>query len=168
MSPLRLVSFLLLGIATTASAGPLKESFGRGVLGIPWGTSLTGVVAVYPQGDNMFALTQGCRAYWVKDGQIFLGVPRESSGVLFAFDKSNHVSSVEVAFPFERKEEIRGTLISLLGTPATRILPIGATQYSWRSPDGFAAVVTEFGEGTQRIIWLSIAAPGYAPAQKCF
>jgi hypothetical protein len=164
----RLAMLVVFGMFTTASAGSLKEAFGAGVLGIPWGTSLTGVLGVYPQGDNTLASSEGCRAYWVKDGQAFLGVPRELNGVLFGFDKLNHFVVAEVAFAFERKEELRGTLISLLGVPTARSLPNGATQYGWRSLDGFGASVTEFGDGAQRIVWLTIGGPGYAPTRQCW
>src|SRR5579862_5748189 len=63
----------LLAVCATGLAGTVKGSFGQGVLGIAWGTSLTSVVGVYPQGDHVFAVTPGCRAYWVKEGQPFLG-----------------------------------------------------------------------------------------------
>src|SRR5580704_5156672 len=94
---------LLMSMAPTVKAGSVQDTFGSGVLGVLWGTSLTDVAGVYPQGDHVFAVTPGCRAYWVKDGQMFLGIPRERSGVLFGFDKQNHVAIASVAFEFERK-----------------------------------------------------------------
>jgi hypothetical protein len=156
--------FLLVLLTATcfaASADSLKTTFGRGVLGIPWGATLTSVVGTYPQGDHVFAVTPGCRAYWVKDGQQFLGIPREGKGVLYGLDRQNHVAIAAVAFDFERKEELRTTLTSLFGAPMVATRSDEKTQYGWRSPEGMIASVTEFGEGPQRIVWLSVSIPGY-------
>jgi|SRR5579862_5634430 len=155
----------LLAVCATGLAGTVKGSFGQGVLGIAWGTSLTSVVGVYPQGDHVFAVTPGCRAYWVKEGQPFLGIPRDGKGVLFGMDKQNHVASASVAFDFERKGELRTTLTSLLGNPMVPTQSGEIAQYGWRSPDGMTAFVTEFGEGSQRIIWLTISVAGYGAAK---
>ena len=158
---LRFAAVLLLcGTCQSADADTLKEVFGRGVLGVPWGASLTDVVGTYAQGDHVFAVTPGCRAYWVKDGQTFLAVPRERNGVLFGFDKHNRVAIVTVAFPFERKDELRATLTSVFGLPAVANGNSPA-QYYWRSLEGMSASVTEFGEADQRIVWLTITTPGY-------
>ena len=154
----------LLLLTTTCIAAPadsLKATFGGGVLGIPWGATLASVVGTYPQGDHVFAVTPGCRAYWVKEGQQFLGIPRDGKGVLFGMDRENHVAIASVAFDFERKAQLHGTLISLFGAPAVATQSGGITRYGWRSPEGMTASVTEFGEGTQRIIWLTVSVPGY-------
>ena len=160
-----LILSLLFATAVSVHAASLKATFEGGILGVPWGSSLTDVVAVYPQGDHVFAITPGCRAYWVKDGQSFLGVPREGHGVLFAFDKANRVGSVAIAFDFERKDELRTMLTSLLGTPIFPPQTGGKFQYGWRSSDGMTAAVTEFGEGNQRMVWLSVSTPGYKSAR---
>lgn len=163
----RLVLPLLLsGVGAVASASSLKETFGPGILGIPWGTSLTSLVGVYPQGDHMYAVTPGCRAYWVKDGQQFLGIPREGKGVLFGLDKQNHVAIAAVAFDFERKDELRTTLTSLFKIPKVSTRSGAMTQYGWRSSEGMIVSVTEFGEGPQRIIWLSVSVAGYGEAKE--
>jgi hypothetical protein len=146
----------------TADAASLKSTFGGGVLGVPWGTSLTDVVGIYPLGDHMYSLTPGCRAYWVKDGQSYLGVPRDRQGVLFGLDKSNHVVAAVVAFGFERRDELRTVLTSLLGPPLVQSQSNDkVARYGWRDVDGMGASVTELGEGSQRIVWLTVALPGY-------
>jgi hypothetical protein len=151
----------LVTTAICASAASLNATFGGGILGVPWGTPLTDVVGIYPQGDHVFAVTPGCRAYWVKDGQTFLGVPRDGHGVLFALDKNNRVGAASIAFDYERKDELPAVLSSLFGAPINPTHSSGRFQYGWRSPDGMTAFVNEFGEGTQRIVWLSVATPGY-------
>lgn len=97
----------------------------------------------------------------MKDGQQFLGIPREGKGVLFGLDRQNHVAIAAIAFDFERKEELRMMLTSLFGTPVVATSSAEKTQYGWRSPNGMRASVTEFGEAAQRIVWLSVAVPGY-------
>ncbi len=156
--------FVLAALAVNticASAANLNATFGGGILGVPWGTPLTNVVGIYPQGDHVFAVTPGCRAYWVKDGQTFLGVPRDGHGVLFAFDQNNRVGAASIAFDYERKDELQGVLTSMFGAPVSSARSSGRFHYGWRSSDGMAAYVTEFGEGTQRIVWLSVTTPGY-------
>jgi hypothetical protein len=156
--------FMLAVLAATAfcaTAASLNATFGGGVLGVAWGASLTNVVGIYPQGDHIFAVTPGCRAYWVKDGQTFLGVPRDGHGVLFALDQNNRVGAAAIAFDYERKDELQTVLGSLLGTPINSTRSSGKFRYGWRSSDGMTASVTEFGEGTQSIIWLVVATPGY-------
>ena len=98
--------FLLTTTCIAAPADSLKATFGGGVLGIPWGATLASVVGTYPQGDHVFAVTPGCRAYWVKEGQQFLGIPRDGKGVLLGMDRENHVAIASVAFDFERKVEL--------------------------------------------------------------
>jgi hypothetical protein len=144
-----------------AKASPFSQTFGNGILGVPWGAPLTSLVATFPQGDHMFAITPGCRAYWVKDGQPFLGIPREDRGTLFGLDKQNRVAIVSIAFDFSRKDELRSTLISLLGAPMASSRTGEKTQYTWRSPEGMRASVTEFGEASQQIVWLSVATAEY-------
>lgn len=152
---------ILLVMATGAAADPLKDTFGNGVLGVAWGAKLTEVVGLFPNGDHVYAVTPGCRAYWVKDGLTVLGVPRERNGALFGFDENNRVAVVAIAFPFERKDELRTTLTMLLGQRIVHEEGNTASYGGWPSRDGWQAQVTEFGDADQRIIWLTIALPGY-------
>jgi hypothetical protein len=155
-----LAVILLAALATTAAAGKVETAFGAGVLGVPWGTTLTDLVGTFPQGDHMFAVTPGCRAYWVREGQSLLGIPRERNGVLFGLDKNNRVAIVAVAFSYDRREELRNTLASLLGAPSQPPKRSAKATYGWRSPHGMAASVTEFGEADQQIVWLTVALSG--------
>lgn len=158
---------LVVSMASAAcEAGPTYDTFRAGVFGIPWGTSLDELVGIFPAGDHMFAVTPGHRAYWVKEGQPFLGVPREHSGVLYALDEHNRVYSVAVAFEFERKIELKNALTFLLGPP-TNVPPAEQrTQYGWRKDGGISIGVTEFGLPHQQIIWLVVAASAPYPAAK--
>jgi len=164
MQRLLMLSFTLALLPSLCGGGPAYETFRSGILGVPWGATLDDVVGVYPNGDHVFAVTPGHRAYWVKDGQPFLSVPRERNGVLYGFDENNRVAIVAVAFEFERKVELRNVLTSLLGPP--RLAPPSGqkVQYGWQPEAGMAVSVTEFGLPHQQIIWLVVRAPGYKGA----
>jgi hypothetical protein len=45
-----------------SEAGSLTDTFGVGVPGIRWGSTLDQVVGVYPDGDNVFSTTPDHRA----------------------------------------------------------------------------------------------------------
>jgi hypothetical protein len=148
----------------TGEAGALYDTFRGGILGIPWNATLDRVIGAYPDGDNVFATTPGHRAYFVKDGGTFLGVPRDRQGVHFGFDADNKLGVVAISYAYERKEELRGALISLLGAPVQtgrdRRYP-NTVIYVWPSDNGVRAQLWELGEGPRAIVWLVVAAPGY-------
>jgi hypothetical protein len=153
----------LLLVPTLSDAGPPYETFRGGVLGVPWGATLDRVISVYPDGDNVFATTPGHRSYWVRDGATFLGVPRDRQGVQFGFDTENKLGIVAVAYAYERKEELRGVLTSLLGPPREVRDPRfpKITRYLWPPDNGMRVHVVELGEAQKTIVWLVVASPGY-------
>ncbi len=155
------IAVLLLCWSGPTLADPIDDEFRGGVLGVPWGSSLSSVASTYPNGDHVFAVTPGCRGYWVRDGQTFLGIPRERNGALFGFDANNHLAIVAVAYPFERRLELLSTLSSLFGYPRYAPDTKGRRQYGWRSAGGLNAYVTEFGDVDETIIWLTVSVPGY-------
>jgi hypothetical protein len=155
-------------LPAVCAGGSVLETFRQGILGVPWGASLDRLVSTYPQGDHVFAVTPGCRAYWVKDGQMFLGIPRERNGVIYGLDEHNRVAIAAVAFEFERKLELRNVLTSLFGVPIMRRRSDEMTTYQWKADEGMSVGVREFGQANQQIIWLSVQAPGYkGEGEKC-
>jgi hypothetical protein len=162
------VGFVSCLLMMVSRASPLDDALRGGVLGVPWGTTLDQLVSIYPNGDHLFATTPGCRAYWVKDGQTYLSVPRARSGVLYALDEKNAVIGAVVAFEFERQLELRSVLTGMFGSPIVRSRR-GIEKYGWKSESGMKVVVTEFGQGQQRIVWLAIYSAGYkASSEGCF
>ena len=157
-----LILLLALNIApAVCDAGSVYDTFRTGVLGVSWGTTLDELVGIYPAGDHMFAVTPGHRAYWVKDGQAFVGVPRERNGVLYGLDEQNRVVVAAVAFEFERKIELRNTLTSLFGPPTYAPPSEQRTAYGWHADSGISVTVTELGLPHQQIVWLVVTTPGY-------
>jgi hypothetical protein len=147
---------LLVGLSAASHAGPIHDTFRGGVLGVPWGTPLDVLTGTYPNGDHMFAVTPGHRAYWVKEGTPFLSVPRPTNGVLYGLDENNRVSVVAIAFEFERALELRNTLTSLFGVPISMPSKGKSTSYGWKADNGIAVVVTEMGDAHQQIVWLVV------------
>jgi hypothetical protein len=161
-----MLSLALALLPSLCGGGPAYETFRSGILGVPWGATLDDVVGLYPNGDHVFAVTPGHRAYWVKDRQPFLSVPRERNGVLYGFDENNRVAIVAVAFEFERKVELRNVLTSLLGPPRSAATSAQHAEYRWQPEAGMAVTVTEFGLPHQQIVWLVVHAPGYKGVTK--
>lgn len=159
MSSRALLAITLLTLPALGSPADPFETLREGVLGVPWGATLDDVVALYPNGDHVFATTSGHRAYWVKEGQTFLGIPRERNGVLYGMNENNRLVVVAVAFEYEYKEQLLQTLVSLFGLP-DKDVGKDSISYAWES-NGRLVGVREFGKPHQRIVWLSIAAPGY-------
>jgi hypothetical protein len=94
-------------------------------------------------------------------------VPRDRQGVQFGFDAENKLGVAAIAFAYDRKEELRGTLISLWGAPKQVHDPRNpnAVIYLWPSDNGIRARLDELGEGAKTIVWLAVFAPGYKYAQ---
>jgi hypothetical protein len=143
-------------VANLASGSPMSDFVAAGVYGVKWGASIDEVVAVYPQGDHVFSTAAGCRSYWVKDKQLFAGIPREANGMLVNFDERNLVSSVSIGFSYEWRLGLRDRLVSMWGEPQLKLTNGGKTSYGWGRQESYTAVVTEFGSPTNQIIWLSL------------
>ena len=157
----RLLAPLLL-LTAAASAADIGSTFREGVLGVPWGASLDTLIGIYPDGEHSFATTPGQRSYAVRDGQTFLGIPREHASVRYGLDEQNKVAIVAVAYPFERKEELRDVLLQLFGPPLfNRTWQNGEIQYGWGARAGWIATVRILGEPRYQLVWLTIVTPSY-------
>jgi len=159
-------ALVFLGLLVTCAfcrAGPLANTFGTGVLGVPWGATLDQVVGVYPDGDNVFSTAPGHRSYWVREGAPFLGIPREGQGVLYGLDDQDHVVIASLAFGFERRVELQSALQSLLGVPRISSESNNYRQYYWPADGGMRVELREYSEPRHAIIWLVVASPSYKP-----
>ncbi len=155
-----LLSALMLFCQSTF-AGPIADRFGSGVLGMAWDSSLDSLVGVFPNGEHVYATTPGQRAYLVRDDQEFLGVVRTGHSLLYAFGSRENLVAVVFSFPYERKEELMGALISHFGQPqgTTRQGQQQSTQ--WRKDRGVYVVLRASLEPKHGIAWLSILGPNY-------
>jgi hypothetical protein len=160
---MRVVAWLLVSAlgCQSASAGPIAERFGSDILGIPWNSSLDTVVGTLPVGDHVYATTPGQRAYLVRDDQDFMGVSRRGHNVLYGFGQKNELVAVVVSFPYERKEELIGALISAFGAPQGKMRRGQQQLTGWRNDRGVSVSLTTSSEAKHGIAWLSIRGPNY-------
>jgi hypothetical protein len=157
----RLALLLSMLFPVICHAGPIAETFGSGVLGIPWGATLDQLTGVYSDGDNVFSTAPGHRSYWVRDGAELLGVPRDHQGVLYGLDAQDHVVTATVAFAFERKEQVRSILLTVLGRPRCATEAQSITSCQWTGEPAMSVVLREFSEPRHSIVWLTVLGPGY-------
>jgi hypothetical protein len=160
------VSLLALAFCcNSAAAGPIADRFAADVLGIPWGSSLDSVVGVFPQGDHFYAWPPpGDRVYLIRDDQDFMGVPRDGHTVLYWFDDADRLKSVTVSFPYERKEELIGALISAFGGSERKVISDRSEMVGWRDDNGMWMVLKTTIDPKNGIAWLAISRPEKPPA----
>ena len=149
-----LLALLLFG--PSALADPITDRFGSGVLGMQWGSSLDLIVGVFPQGDHIYATSPGNRAYVVRDDQEFLGVARDGHNVVYWFDANDRLESVTLSFPYERKDELLGALISLCGHAGWQAISKRSRLTIWGDDDGTWLFLRTTFDTRNGIAWLQI------------
>lgn len=140
-----------------AHAGPIADRFASGVLGMQWGSSLDSLVGVLPQGDHVYATSPGNRGYLVKDDQDFLGVARRGHNIVYWFDENDRVESVTLSFPYERKDELMGALLSLCGHAGRRVTRGRSHLNVWGDDYGILISLKTTIEAQNGIAWLQIS-----------
>ena len=140
-----------------AHAGPIADRFASGVLGMQWGSSLDSLVGVLPQGDHIYGTSPGNRAYVVKDDQDFLGVARRGHNVVYWFDEDDRVESVTLSFPYERKDELMGALISLSGHSGQQVIHKRSHVNIWGDDYGMSIYLKTTIDAQNGIAWLQIS-----------
>jgi hypothetical protein len=144
----------------SALAGPIADRFGSSVLGVPWGSSLDSMVGVFPVGDHVYACPPpGDRGYLVRDDQEFMGVARGGHTVLYWFDDDDRLDSVTLSFPYERKEELFGALISAFGHSGWKMTRGRSDLVAWSDGNGMLIFLKTTIEPRNGIAWLSIRKP---------
>lgn len=141
-------------------AGPIADEFGSGVLGMAWDASLDSVVGVFPDGEHVYATTPGQRAYLVRDDQEFMGVIRTGHSLLYGFGSTNNLVAVVFSFPYERKEELMGALLSNFGRPRETNSNGQQQSAAWQDR-GISIVLRTSLEPKHGIAWLGILGPKY-------
>ncbi|MEP7244896.1 MAG: hypothetical protein ABI885_14620 [Gammaproteobacteria bacterium] len=128
----RIILLLLLGaMSHAACVGAIANQFGPGYGGVAWGTPLVTLVGMLPSGDHYFSTAPGECVYTVRNDDPLFGVPREGMRVQYHFGKGLGVEYIAISVPYERREQLLGSLISLFG-PYAKAVPKGtATIYAW-------------------------------------
>jgi hypothetical protein len=163
----RLFAFVIcISVAMCAHGGAIADNFGSGFSGIAWGASLDTVVGVFPNGDHVFSTTPGQRAYSVKDDQEIFGVPRQGHSILYGFGEQDEVVVVAASFPYERRDQLLGTLIATFGADAQQSARGQQVRYDWHSDAGVAVSVVASKKPKHGIVWLCIYSPRYGKASQ--
>jgi hypothetical protein len=118
-------------MSQAACAGAIANQFKLGYGGVAWNTPLVSLVGMLPGGDHYFSTAPGERVYTLRNDDPLFGVPREGMRVQYHFGKGNGVDYIAVAVPYERREQLLGSLISLFGPYANAVPKSAATIYAW-------------------------------------
>jgi hypothetical protein len=136
---IRALVFLGLIFAVRISvAGPIADYFSSGYEGVAWGTSLTALVGVFPQGEHHFSTAPGERVYIVRNDEPLLGVPRLGATIQYHLGKDGGVESIAIGVPYERRDQLMGTLLSLFGGYASQRVVGSAISYYWTRDRGIS------------------------------
>ena len=154
----------LLFSAYQASAGQIATEFGSGFEGVLWGTSLTKLVGMFPDGEHFFSTAPGERGYIVRNDDPLYGVPRAGTRIQYHLGREGGVESIAVGVPYERRDQLLGSLYSLFGSySATRSVGT-AVVYDWQRDRQIAISVKVSKDPTNGILefWINHIDPSKA------
>jgi hypothetical protein len=123
-------------LCSASFAGPMAAQFRSGFGGVAWGTSLTNVVGVLPEGDHHFSTAPGHRVYFARNDEPILGVPRAGTRVQYHLGENGGVEMIGVEVPYERRDQLVGAAVSMFGAYASARAVGGVTIYRWPADDG--------------------------------
>ncbi|HXJ40693.1 MAG TPA: hypothetical protein VNH18_15540 [Bryobacteraceae bacterium] len=124
------ISVILL-VAHQSKAGPIAAQFGSGYEGVYWGTSLTKLVGMFPDGEHYFSTSPGERVYLVQNNYPIFDVPRTGTRVQYHLGKDGGVEYIAIGVPYERRDQLLGTLLSLFGSYSAPRTVGTAVIYHW-------------------------------------
>ena len=154
----RVILLAVLGVVPVAAlAGPISDEFRSGYGGVAWGTTLVDLVAQVPGGQHLFATAAGERDYELLNDEPFLGVPRPGTAVQFGLGATNKVEIIAVNFPYERRDQLLGALISSFGSYSKRFVKGTSTYFDWPKDNGIHLFVRASTNPSYGILQLLIA-----------
>jgi hypothetical protein len=118
-------------VAYQADAGPIAAQFGSGYEGVQWGTTLTKLVGLFPEGEHYFSTAPDSRVYMVQNNYPIFDVPRVGTRVQYALGINGGVESIAVGVPYERRDQLLGALLSLFGSYSATGTVGTAIIYQW-------------------------------------
>ncbi len=155
----RATLILALGLlAPLAHGGSIATQFSGGYGGVSWGTSLDSLVGMLPGGEHHFSTSPGERAYIVENGDLFFGIPRSGMNIVYHMGKGNVVEDIEIGFPYERRDQLIGVLLSLFGAYTQTVVNQGlAVIYLWPRDNGITVTVRASTNPTNGILEFGVA-----------
>ncbi len=92
-----IISIAVLLVPAITLAGTIHDTFGDGVFGLKWGSSIEEVKEAFPDGKEIE--TSGFKSYIVKDSRTLFGYERKDSDeIQFGFDLEGRLGGVTVTF----------------------------------------------------------------------
>ena len=137
------VSIVVLVVPAIAIAGSISDTFGDGVFGLKWGSSIEEVKQAFPDGKDVE--TSVLKSYIVKDSRTLFGYERKDSDeIQFGFDLEGRLNGVTVTFAGTTTES--GLFVYILytyfGKDVTPI-PVGKIMKTeWADDNGTSITVT--------------------------
>jgi hypothetical protein len=139
-----IICIAVLMVPVITVAGTISDTFGDGVFGLEWGSSIEKVKQAFPGGklDESFIL----KSYAVKDSRTLFGYERnESDEISFGFDLEGRLNGVTVHFKDTTKNA--GLFVFILNTYFGRGVTssaIGKTmQTKWDNDNGTTLTVNQ-------------------------
>lgn len=123
--------FVFFLIAYESKAGPIAMQFNSGYDGVFWGTSLTKLVGMFPNGEHYFSTAPGERGYMVQTDDPLFDVPRTGMRVQYHLGTDGGVEHIAIGLPYERRDQLLGTLLSMFGAYSTTRTVGTAVIYQW-------------------------------------
>lgn len=133
--------FAVMLFARNSWAGPIADQFRSGYGGVSWGTSLTDLVAMFPNGEHHFSTAPGTRVYLVRSDEPIFDVPRAGTQIQYHLGAFGGVEMIAIDVPYERRDQLMGALYSSFGSYSV-VQHIGtAVVYLWNRDDGITMSV---------------------------
>jgi hypothetical protein len=153
------LAVFLAGISQAVCAAAIADQFGSGYGGVKWGTSVASLVGMLPGGDHFFSAPPGERAYMVRNDDMLFGVPRDGMRIQYYFGDDNGVDWIAMGIPYERREQLLGSLVSLFGSYAVTRTEGVAIRYVWPTDHGITMSVRASRDPTNGILEFWVARP---------
>jgi hypothetical protein len=132
----KIVVLLVTFISFSSHAGSLASQFSLGYENVPWGTSISDLVAMRPGGYHKFASEPSARTYELVDEAPLFGIARERMRMYYILHE-DIVDGIWAYFPYESRQQLLGFLTLSFGTYQSMNVRGISTYYWWPLDNGF-------------------------------
>jgi hypothetical protein len=132
----KIVVLLVTFISFSSHAGSLASQFSLGYENVPWGTSISDLVAMRPGGYHKFSSEPSDRTYELVDEAPLFGIARERMRMYYILHK-DIVYGIWAYFPYESRQQLLGFLTLSFGPYQSMKVRGISTYYWWPLDNGF-------------------------------
>ena len=86
---------------------------------------------MFPEGEHYFSTAPGARVYMVQNNYPIFDVPRSGTRVQYQLWRNGGVESIAIGVPYEKRDQLLGTLMSLFGGYSASTTVGTAVVYQW-------------------------------------